>query len=111
MLQRINFKHAGFEGQDSVAIYQVQAHTANREILENLNAAVIRNEQKEIKCNKHKTKLLLNGHPGQPAQHRVNCGEFEGGGGTKVSGGDKLGNRGRRVGDFRLLNLQQHFVL
>ena len=33
VLQRINFKHAGFKGQDSVLIYQVQAHTANREIL------------------------------------------------------------------------------
>ena len=28
-----------------------------------------------------------------------------------VGGGVKLGNGGRRVGDFRLLNLQQHFVL
>ena len=79
---------------------------------QNLNGAVIRNEHKEIKCNKNKTKVLLNGHSGQPAQHRVNCGEFEGGGDTKVSWGrEKLGNRRRIVGDFRLLNLQQHFVL
>ena len=28
-----------------------------------------------------------------------------------VGGGEKLGNRERRVGDFRLLKLQQHFVL
>ena len=68
----------------------------------NFNGAVIRNEQKAIKCNKHKTKLLLNGHPGQSAQHRVNCGEFEGGGGTK----SQLEGE-----DFRLLTLQQHFVL
>ena len=89
----------------------MQAHTANRKILAKFEWSSYRNEQKEIKCNKHKTKLLLNGHPGQHAQHRVNCGEFEGGGGTKVSWGEELGNRGRRVGDFRLLNLQQYFVL
>ena len=55
--------------------------------------------------------FLLDGHPGQPAEHRLNCGEFERGGGTKVSWGEKLRNRERRVGDFSLLNLQQHFVL
>ena len=65
----------------------MQANNANERFWQNLDGAVSRNEQKEIKCNKHKTKLLLNGHPGQPAQHRVNCGEFEGEGVLKSVGG------------------------
>ena len=87
----------------------MQANTANERFWQNLDGAVSRNEQKDIKATSTRLSFLLIGKPGQPAQHRLTVEKFEREGerGSEVSWGVSWGNRERRVGDFRLLNLQQ----
>ena len=57
-------------------LFPSASQNCKREIWQNLDGAVSRNEQKDINATSTRLNVLLIGHPGQPAQHRLTVEKF-----------------------------------